>query len=79
MMWSALTCLVSLAKRGGHYDDDDDDEDSQTDGDPNLLLHWKKQNFHLAHKLILTFCSNRYVSNFFKSLCYIRGSVGKTN
>lgn len=48
-------CLVSGAKSGDQYDGEDDDEDSQTDDDPNLLLHWKKQNFHLAHKLILTF------------------------
>lgn len=47
-------CLVSAAKSGGQYDGEDDEDDGQTDGDPNLLLHWKKR-FHLAHKLILTF------------------------
>lgn len=48
-------CLVSGGKNADQYDDEDDEEDSQTDGDPNLLLHWNKQNFHLAHKLILIF------------------------
>lgn len=48
-------CLMSDTKRDGQYDGDDDDEDSQTDGNPNLLLHWSKQNFHLTHKLIFIF------------------------
>lgn len=40
-----VRCLVSGAESGDQDDDEDDDENSQTDGDPNLLLHWKKQQF----------------------------------
>lgn len=48
--------LLSGTQSGGHYDDDEDDEDSQTDGDPDLLLHQNKQNFLLAHKINTYFC-----------------------
>lgn len=48
-----MCCPVSGAKHGGHCDDEDEDEDGHTDGDPNLLLHWNKENFHLAPELML--------------------------
>lgn len=47
--------LVSGAKSGDQYDDEEDKEDPHTDGNPNLLLHWNKQNFHLEHKPRLIF------------------------